>query len=496
MSSSGPVIIYRFDSPCGRYCYVGQTQNLQARIQQHRSETGDTAIARHCQECEQCNRARQYHASRSWPKRFTQLGSATGKKQVDDLEHRYIEVACEDYIRDHNNPFPLNLRAEVGSGILLHAARNLYEIRMTLEEETFRIGPLQANLQSAEQERDSLKQKFVEVKKERVEERRVRNSLTRERDTLKEERDSTRRNLRKLREEWDGLERKLVAVEKERNKERRARISLTNEHDTLKRERDNTGEERDELRNKLKSARQMLGKARKERDQYRDERDALKEERGRLRQERDEAGLAREKLDDKYWKLKDQWNREKDSIRAGKLVTVLFRFARLALIPVLIIVLAVLLNSGSRAWLGRVAGRVGPALALLLEDPLRSGASVQPAEMRQSPATIPLQVTPRSTSTSAPTRMPTSTVSPLSEPAPQQLVVVETVGANARACPRMECEVLAKLVRGSQTNVMDEVRGETYRDSALWYRIALSDSFEEAFVHSSLLGPPLTAPDG
>ena len=467
MSSRSPIIIYRFDSPCGKYCYVGQARDLNTRMQQHSSETGDTAISRHCQECDQCNRARQYYASYSWAERFTQLGSATGKKQVDDLEHQYIEVACEEYIRDHDKPFPLNLRAEAGSGILLHAARNLYEIRTTLEGESLRVGPLQEKLQSAEQERDNLKQKLVEVEKERDEERRARNNLTGERDNLKGERDSARRNLDKLHEDRDGLERDLLAVEKERNKERRARISLTNEHDALKGERDSARQEKDEIRNKLKSARQMLGNARKERDQYRNERDTLREERGRLRQERDEAGQAREILNDKYWKLKDQWNREKDSIRAGKLATVLFGVARLIVIPVLIMAVVLVLNSDSRAWLGRVAGRVGPALALLMEEPLRSGARAQPAGTRQFATTNPLQVTPRSTGTSAPTRVPPSTVSPLPETTSQKFIVVETLGANARACPRMDCDVLARLARGSQVTVMDEVQGETYRESTL-----------------------------
>ncbi len=477
MFPSGPVTIYRFDSPCGRYCYVGQTQNIRERMQQHRS--GDTAISRHCQECHACDRARQYYASSGWTGYFSQLGSATGKKQVDDLEHRYIEVACEEYIRDHNNPFPLNLRAEVGNGILLQAAKKLFEARAALAEKRSRIGPIQSELDNVERERDSLRTERENLRIERNISKAEQDSLEQKLDSVQHELNRTRGELDKVRQDFKGIQQKAIEVEKERD-------SFKAERDNLKEKsenEENAQEKRNQYRKERNSARQMLGRARKERD-------ALKEERNELKRVQERAKRDFDKLSKRFQELQDRWNREKDAIRAGKLATMLFRVARLAVILALIFALVVILDSGSRAWLGRVAGRVGPALAQLLEDPHQSAAAAQPTGIRQFAAVSPTRATQRPV-----THTPPSNVTPFSAPVPQQFTVIESLGANARACPQMDCDVLARLARGSQVTVMDEVQGETYRESALWYRIAWQDGPEEAFVHSSLLGPPTPTPD-
>ena len=67
-------------------------------------------------------------------------------------------------------------------------------------------------------------------------------------------------------------------------------------------------------------------------------------------------------------------------------------------------------------------------------------------------------------------------------------------GVRVRTCPRMDCDILTRLARGSQVTVTDEIQGEAYRDSALWYRVAWPDGPADAFVHSSLLGPPTLVP--
>ena len=146
--------IYRFDSACGRYCYIGKTRNLGRRISEHR-KSADSAIYKHCLACTDCRLSRQ--SDHRWKNCFAEIGRATGRKYIDELEMNYINLACEQYLFDQLKPFPLNVQPASGSNILLRAARYIRSERGSLEdkdESDKRVRVLQARLENAEKERD------------------------------------------------------------------------------------------------------------------------------------------------------------------------------------------------------------------------------------------------------------------------------------------------------------------------------------------------------
>ena len=303
-------------------------------------------------------------------------------------------------------------RAEVGNGILLHAARVIYDERKSLAAEKSNTRNLQSSLSTAKSERDSLKVK---------------------RDRLTEERDSF--NVQ---------------------------------------------------RNKLK----------KERDGFRQERDSIKNTLAGLKQRHD--------------RLEERWNRERDSIRAGKVLTAIVKLRYMALLAILLLVIVGLSNPQTRSSFGRI----GPALSVLVDGTPKpvvvtatNTRTPVPTVTLQSSATPPFArttlptATPRPSSTPPPSATPiiTRTQRPAALPlqtATPRLFNVLYVGGRARACPRRDCDILARLTIGDQVTVLRETRGEQVQGSTLWYRIALPDEPEEAFVHSSLLGSPTPAPDG
>ena len=62
--------------------------------------------------------------------------------------------------------------------------------------------------------------------------------------------------------------------------------------------------------------------------------------------------------------------------------------------------------------------------------------------------------------------------------------------SNARECAGTTCAVLARLEIGTRVDVVGQVAGEVFRESDQWYQVRLGDG-REAFVHTSLLGPPV-----
>jgi len=158
------VTIYRFDSPCGKFCYIGQARDMAQGIGKHRA---DGSIFEHCSACETCQSVQQRDEQSGWTECFRELGSATGKERVDQLESEYLEAACRDYIRDpQDQPFPLNKTAGRGDPDLLQAARNILG-----ERDKY------AALQS---QRDSINRALDQARQER-------NSLRQERDDLREQ---------------------------------------------------------------------------------------------------------------------------------------------------------------------------------------------------------------------------------------------------------------------------------------------------------------------
>ena len=392
--------IYRFDSPCGEYCYIGKANTLAGRIGQHGSATGDSAIARHCRECQECNRVRRSEVQ--WRASFTALGSATGNKQIRELETTYIEEVCENFIRDPRKPFPLNEKVEIGSGTLLVAAKTIHKERKELEKERSRSRSLQSSLGSAELDRANL--------------RRKRDSARHERDELRQERDGLRR-------EWGSLRR----------------------------------------------------------EQYID------------RQELNQ-------LREKHVTLEERWNREKDSIRAGKVATTLYRVGPVALFAILLLLLVGLLNSDTRASFGRI----GPALSLLVNGtpqaavapatttrtpipivtlqpsatppatrtklptatpPSTSTRTNRPSTTLRSTTTSTATLTPQPTTTPSPTATPSRTPNP--SPTPRLLNALFD-GVRVRTCPRKDerdCGILGRLSdhRGTKLTVLGETQGRTAR---------------------------------
>lgn len=326
---------------------------------------------------------------------------------------------------------------------------------------------------------------------------------------------------------------------------------LTSAAESLRRERAKRQKNESDLQQILESTRQTLRTTAQERDDARQElvysqqqRDATWQEldktKSNLKRTNQELSSVKskwhgnrtehDKLRKQYMQLKGRWDREKDSVRAGKLSTALYRVGRVALFAMPLLVLLGLFNPESRSAIGRIE----PALSLLIAGASQASVTPVPATQTQSMIVIPTATTtarptatPKPaivqapTQTSRPTVTPTWTLrptftptamytpSPTATPRPTatasltstststpRLLSVLYNGVLARACPRIDCDVLTRLARGSQVTVMEEVEGEAYRESALWYRVALPENSDDAFVHSSLLGPPTpVAPD-
>lgn len=64
--------------------------------------------------------------------------------------------------------------------------------------------------------------------------------------------------------------------------------------------------------------------------------------------------------------------------------------------------------------------------------------------------------------------------------------------ANVRACPRLNCRILAQLPRNTEIEVLETVQGGAYRRNTLWLRLNLDG--QEGYVHSLLATPTAPAP--
>ncbi|MCY4526564.1 MAG: GIY-YIG nuclease family protein [Anaerolineaceae bacterium] len=583
MSTSRPIFIYRFDSVCGSYCYIGQTTNLVTRIRDHGNATGDSAIYRHCRECGECDKERQ--TKTSWEKYFKKVDEAISQNQADEHEQRHLNNACEAYIRDHRKPFPLNLRTEYGSSQLQREAFTNH----ALAKERSRADHLQQERSRLERESDTLKAERVGARQERDNFRKERDTARKQRTSAVRERDRLRKKLAEEETRTGSLQASLESAEQERDDARQERDKFRNERDTARKQRTSAERERNRLRKKLaeeetrtgplqaslESAERERDDARQERDNFRKERDTARKqrtsavrERNRLRKQNDaltgqlselqrgqsasqkrladleqqQVTLRNQKdvLTHKFNQVQEQHHASKDRLASverelGEKNRLLKQYERKArgdarerkrlerkvsiaaeihkrerrrrnlYITILVVIAALAAGVSFIAFENPDILEQGRELLFsLLQDD--SAPATVPFSSRINTATPHPSArpsatrTPRPTVTLRPSAMPTFTstpfltATPLPVPAPQQFTVIETLGANARACPRMDCDVQARLARGSQVTVMDEVQGETYRESALWYRIAWQDGPEEAFVHSSLLGPPTPTP--
>lgn len=520
MATQRPVIIYRFDSPCGKYCYIGQTQNLETRIRNHGSATGDGAISRHCRACHKCNRARQ--TEYEWKKHFRQLGSATGSERIKDLENEYIKDACEEFIRDHRNPFPLNLRAEVGNGILLHAAKIIHDEQKSLTAERSKSRSLQSDLKRTELDRDSLTQVLANFRQER-------DSATQARDTARNERDSARRERHNISKVLNGANQELAGL-------RKKNTELNNRWD---REKDSI--RAGKIATLLVKCRRfvafgvlvavIVGMLDPE----------IRAASGRLGPalsllvkgpSQDAVILAPEiytppPVDSprqtvpptitptaKRTPRPTATPRQTDlPLGEHQVITTSEIGARACPlrsctelrtlepgtgVTVVGQVRGEPLNSGDRNWsrvilpgLQRPTYIYSSFLGPVPATPYEVSVTPLPSVTHRPSATPTATQTPRSTATRTP--RPTATLLPT---ATLRQFNVLFDGGRVRACPRRDCDISARLTIGSQVTVLGEARGEQVQGSTLWYRIALPDSSEVAFVHSSLLGPPTPTPEG
>ena len=171
MSLPSLITIYRFESPCGRYCYVGQTNNLNKRIWEHRVSS-ESAIYTHCIECHSCIHQRQ--STGGWMHCFTEIGSATSSKHVRELESRYINEACQQFLLDSGSRFPLNGKTEVGSGIWLRAAKCVRNERWAHEESLAEIALLKRQLLTEQAKRQNAEITERRIREELGQERRAR----------------------------------------------------------------------------------------------------------------------------------------------------------------------------------------------------------------------------------------------------------------------------------------------------------------------------------
>lgn len=114
------------------------------------------------------------------------------------------------------------------------------------------------------------------------------------------------------------------------------------------------------------------------------------------------------------------------------------------------------------------------------------GVSPQPAAQVSARATVTVRATATARLTA--TAPPAATVTP-------ELFSALFDNVVARACPRLDCDVLGRFGRGAPVALTGEIRGEPILGNAFWYRVVLPDAPNEAYVHSSLLAPPTpTAP--
>lgn len=91
------------------------------------------------------------------------------------------------------------------------------------------------------------------------------------------------------------------------------------------------------------------------------------------------------------------------------------------------------------------------------------------------------------TFTPQPSNTPGLAPSPTSSPTPVPFQLSALSNVNARACPRLDCEVVGKLVPGERIGVIRMVEGDIVAGSERWCQITLDG--EEAFIHSSLASP-------
>lgn len=492
MATRRPVTIYRFDSPCGEYCYVGRTKKkLEARIRDHGNATGDSAICRHCRECDECDEERRNE--NRWKNYFRKIDDAIRDNQANDLEQHYIDKYCDAYILNFRKPFPLNLRAEAGNGFTQRAARNIYMLRAELAEEKSRTDQLQANLDVVARKQDSLRQERDNLQEDQ-------NRLKRESDTLKAERDGARQQQDKFRKERDTARKQRSGAVLEQQRLRKQNDALTTQlnrgqegHRALEERLEDLEEERVKLRNQNDALTRNHDQAQEQYHAALDQLASLEREHERhtrlvKRLERRARGydLDRKRLERKSGDAVARHKRE--NRRRNRII----------------VVLAIVAASLFFAITNPDVLERGPAfLSFLSQDdsapatvPFSSHTITATQQPTRTPTTtrIPSPTnTPFPTNTPQPptaTPRPTSTAQSILSPPQWTGVVTAPSGAIARACPRRDCEEITRLPLNAQAVVLGEARGSVVNNSTLWYRVALPGSDDDAFVHSSLLGSP------
>ena len=478
MSPGAPVVIYRFDSPCGKYCYVGRTENIDARISNHR--IGRSPIYDHCRACDKCNGERRNETR--WKNLFIKVGGATSDNQADILEQQQIDTACEDYIRNFRKPFPLNLRTEAGSGSLQRAASRIYDVRKDLkraEQERDRLrverdalsgeqDQLQSSLESAEQERDSLKRKSIEVEKERDALKGERDKFHEERNTARKQRTSAVREQQRLRKKNDALTSQLSEAQQSVRPLQKRLVNLEQEQVRLRNRNDVLTHKHNQAQEQYHASVDRLASV---------ERELKHHKRLGKRLERKEYGDARnhERLERKFVIAAEIHKRE------------LRRRTRFFSILVL----------------GVMAAAAVVFFALLDPDEMEQGRALLSSLSQDdsASATAPfssriITATPRPSLTARPTRTPRPAVTPRPGAKPPDTRYVIVAGEiNARACPRRNCTVLRTLEPGSGVTVVEEVRGERVNAaSERWALVVLPDLSRRAYVYSAFLGPEPAVP--
>ncbi len=426
-----------------------------------------------------------------WRNCFRKLGSTADSNEADHLETQYIEEACEEYIRDPHKPSPLNQRAGVGNGILLQAAWNLYELR---------TAPLRERLASLEQERDRLRNQNDALTSQLSEApqgvpalQECLASLEQERDRFRNQNDALTRLLSEAQEQHSASVDRLASLEQERDR-------LRNQNDALT-------TQLSEAPQGVPAFQERLASLEQERDRLRNQNDALTR---RLSEAQEQHPASVDRLASLEQELKQQQRlvkrlerkaygdaRERERLERKISIAAEIQKSerrRRTLFFAILVVIATL--AAGVSFIEIENPDVMEQGRELLSSLLQNGSM---------PMVAPLSHTPRPIATPTPMPTPTATPRPASTPtvtrtpnpslAPR-LLNARFAGVIARACPRMDCDILARLARGSQVTITDEVQGEAYRGSTLWYRVALPDAPADAFVHSSLLGPPSSALDG
>ncbi len=70
-------------------------------------------------------------------------------------------------------------------------------------------------------------------------------------------------------------------------------------------------------------------------------------------------------------------------------------------------------------------------------------------------------------------------------PTPPAQTFYTTGTANARECPRLNCEIIVQIEPDTPISVTRSVAGDMYQDSTLWYQAFYNES--EVYIHSSLV---------